>query len=220
MNINSKTNTKSTSTKLVVTAMLSAVAAILQFLEFGVPFAPAFLKVDFSAIPELLGSFAIGPVYGVIICLIKNLIHLPFTTTFGVGNLSNFILGAIFVFIAGTIYKHKKDKKGAIIGSLTGAITMTALGVITNYFVVYPIYAVLLFGGDINIIVSMYQAILPICDNLIKSILIVNVPFTLIKGLLSVFVTYIVYKPLSGLIYSLNTAINKKKTWHNKIINI
>lgn len=210
MTLNSKTNTKSTSTKLVVTAMMSAVAAVLQFLEFGIPIVPAFLKVDFSAIPELLGAFAIGPFYGVLICLIKNIIHLPFTTTFGVGNLSNFILGAIFVYVAGIIYQKKKEKSGAILGSICGVLSMTLLSIVTNYFIVYPIYGVLLFGGDINIIVNMYKAIWPVCDNLIKSILIVNVPFTLVKGLISVVVTYIVYKPLSNLIYTLNTTINKK----------
>ncbi len=211
MTINTKANTKTASTKLIVTAMLSAVAAVLQFLEFSVPFAPSFLKIDFSAIPELLGAFSIGPVSGILICFIKNLIHLAFTTTFGVGELSNFILGAIFVWIAGFIYKRKKTKSGAIVGALLGTIIMTALSIITNYFVVYPVYAVLLFGGDINIIINMYQVIFPICNNLIKSILVINVPFTLIKGLLSVFITHLIYKPLSGLIYSLNKAINKNK---------
>ena len=82
---------------LTVTAMLSAVAYILMFLDFSVPFMPAFIKMDLSELPALIGTFAMGPVCGVIICLIKNVLHLFITTTGGVGELSNFLLGAAFV---------------------------------------------------------------------------------------------------------------------------
>ena len=82
---------------LTVTAMLSAVAYILMFLDFSVPFMPAFIKMDLSELPALIGSFAMGPLCGVVVCLIKNVLHLFITTTGGVGELSNFILGVAFV---------------------------------------------------------------------------------------------------------------------------
>ncbi|MGN1051211.1 MAG: ECF transporter S component, partial [Acutalibacteraceae bacterium] len=94
-------NTKSATTKLVVTALFSAVAIVLQYLEVSIPIVPSFLKLDFSDLPELLGAFAMGPTYGVLICLVKNLVHLLFTSSFGVGELSNFLLGAVFAFTAG-----------------------------------------------------------------------------------------------------------------------
>ena len=72
---------------LTVTAMLSAVAYILMFLDFSVPFMPAFIKMDLSELPALIGTFAMGPVCGVIICLIKNVLHLFITTTGGVGQM-------------------------------------------------------------------------------------------------------------------------------------
>ena len=78
---------------LTVTAMLSAVAYILMFLDFSVPFMPSFIKMDLSELPALIGSFAMGPLCGVIICLVKNVLHLFITSTGGVGELSNFILG-------------------------------------------------------------------------------------------------------------------------------
>ena len=99
---------------LTVTAMLSAVAYILMFLDFSVPFMPAFIKMDLSELPALIGSFAMGPLCGVVVCLIKNVLHLFITTTGGVGELSNFILGVAFVLPAGLIYKHKKDRKSVV----------------------------------------------------------------------------------------------------------
>ncbi len=97
--------------KLTMTAMLSAIAFVLMFLEFSVPIMPPFIKMDLSDLPELIGAFAMGPVSGVAICLIKNLLHLFMSTTGGVGELSNFILGACFVFPAGMIYRKWKKER-------------------------------------------------------------------------------------------------------------
>lgn len=209
------TNTKSNTTKLVVTAMLSAVAVVLQYIEVSIPLVPSFLKLDFSDIPELIGSFAMGPLYGVVICLIKNLIHLPFGSSGGVGELSNFILGAVFAFTAGMIYKYKKSRVGGALGAVIGAIVMAVVSVITNYFIVYPVYAQLWFGGNMQLIVDMYKAILPASDTLLKSLLITNLPFTFAKGIIVALITYIVYKPLSGIIYKLNTALTRTKAVDN-----
>ena len=97
--------------KLTMIAMLSAIAFVLMFLEFSVPIMPPFIKMDLSDLPELIGAFAMGPVSGVTICLIKNLLHLFLSTTGGVGELSNFLLGACFVLPAGLIYRKWKGKK-------------------------------------------------------------------------------------------------------------
>ena len=115
---------------LTVTAMLSAVAFILMFLDFSVPFMPAFIEMDISELPALIGAFSFGPVCGVIVCLVKNLMHLLITTTGGVGEISNFILGAVFVFPAGWIYKRKKTRKRAFLGSLAGAVFFALVSVI------------------------------------------------------------------------------------------
>ncbi|MCD7709045.1 MAG: ECF transporter S component, partial [Clostridiales bacterium] len=120
--------------------MLSAIAFILMFLEFSVPFMPAFIKMDISELPALIGSFAMGPACGVLICLIKNLLHLTVTSTAGVGELSNFVLGVMFVLPAGLMYRLKKTKKMAVAASLVGAALMAVFSVASNYFVVYPFY--------------------------------------------------------------------------------
>ena len=103
-----KNNQKTLTTKLAVTGMLTAIAVVLQYIEFSIPIVPSFLKLDFSDLPELIGTFVLGPLWAVIICFLKNLIHIPFGTSGGVGELSNFLLGATFSLVAGLIYQHNK----------------------------------------------------------------------------------------------------------------
>lgn len=183
---------------MTVTAMLSAVAFALMFFEFSIPFlVPSFIQMDLSELPALIGAFAMGPWYGVIICLIKNLIHLLITTTGGVGELSNFILGAAFVLPAGLIYQRKKTKKNAVIGSVLGAVFMALLSVASNYFIVYPVYTAFL---PMDTILAMYQEILPSADTLLKCLVIFNMPFTFVKGMLNVVITLLIYKHISPII--------------------
>ena len=201
---------KSNVTKLTIIAMLSAVAVVLQYLEFPIPaLVPSFLKMDLSDIPELIGAFIVGPLGGVIIALVKNLVHLVASQSGFVGELSNFMLGAAFSFTAGMIYKYHKTKKGALIACLVGTLVMAAVSFPTNYFIVYPIYAQL-FGG-MQTILALYKAILPAADTLWKALLIFNFPFTIVKGLLCVLVTMFIYKPLSRLFVQMNNAINKHR---------
>ena len=194
---------KDTPHNLTVAAMLSAVAFILMFIEFPIPMLiPAFIKMDFSDLPALLGAFALGPVYGVIISFMKNLLHIVIkgTSTACVGELSNFILGAIFSAVAGYIYKHHKSRKTAIIGAVAGAVAMGVLSVPSNYFVVYPAY-VQFYHMPLEAILGMYQAILPSADSLIKCLIIFNLPFTLVKGLLDAVLCMLIYKPLSPILH-------------------
>ena len=194
---------KDTTHNLTVAAMLSAVAFILMFIEFPIPMLiPAFIKMDFSDLPALLGAFALGPVYGVIISFMKNLLHIVIkgTSTACVGELSNFILGAIFSAVAGYIYKHHKSPKTAIIGAVAGAVAMGVLSVPSNYFVVYPAY-VQFYHMPLEAILGMYQAILPSADSLIKCLILFNLPFTLVKGLLDAVLCMLIYKPLSPILH-------------------
>ena len=194
---------KDTTHNLTVAAMLSAVAFILMFIEFPIPMLiPAFIKMDFSDLPALLGAFALGPVYGVVISFMKNLLHIVIkgTSTACVGELSNFILGAIFSAVAGYLYKHHKSRKTAIIGAVAGAVAMGVLSVPSNYFVVYPAY-VQFYHMPLEAILGMYQAILPSADSLIKCLVIFNLPFTLVKGLLDAVLCMLIYKPLSPILH-------------------
>ncbi len=186
---------------MTMTAMLSAIAFILMFMDFSVPFMPGFIKLDISELPALIGTFAMGPASGVIICLVKNILHLLITTTGGVGELSNFVLGAAFVLPAGLFYKYKKNRKSALIGSLAGALIMALFSLPSNYFVVYPFYTNFM---PEDAIIGAYNAIISVVgghvDNLFQCLLLFNVPFTFVKGLLSVLITFLIYKHISPII--------------------
>ncbi|MCD8146091.1 MAG: ECF transporter S component [Clostridiales bacterium] len=194
---------RSTTRDITVAAMLSAVAFVLMFIEFPIPMLiPSFVKMDVSDLPALLGTFALGPVYGVVIELMKNLLHLLIkgTSSAGAGEIFNFTMGAVFAFTAGVIYQLKKSRTGAIIGSVAGALVMALVSVPMNYFVVYPAYVVC-YGMPMDAIIGMYQAILPSADSLIKCLVIFNLPFTFVKGLLDALLCYFIYKPLSPLLH-------------------
>ena len=193
-----RTNTR----KLTSVAMLAAVSTVLMFFSFNVPLMPSFIKMDLSELPALLASFTFGPAAGVTVCLIKNLINVFFTTTGGVGEISNFLLGSMFVAPAGFIYQKMRTKKGAIIASLVGAATMAGLSVITNYFVVYPVYSNLM--APMEAILGAYRAINPNVETLMDALIWFNMPYTFIKGMLSVVITIFIYKPLAPILRGKN----------------
>lgn len=192
--------------KMVMTAMLSAVATALMFAEFPIPFLlPSFLKFDFSELPALIASFAIGPVWGAAVCLVKNLVHLSATMTGGVGELCSFLLGAAFVVPAGVIYRFHRTRRGALVGAGVGAVTMAALSLPLNLFVTYPIYAVVFVPGatvqeGLGVILGLYQVFLPFVQSIAQCLLLFNLPFTLAKGLIDALIAFLIYKPLSRFI--------------------
>ena len=193
-----RTASRSRVRALTITAMFSAIAFVLMFLEFSVPLIPSFVQMDISELPALLAAFGLGPVYGVIVCLVKNLIHLLITSTGGAGELCNFLLGACFVFPAGLLYRFVKSRKGAFLGALVGAVIMALLSIPLNYFITYPIYSNFM---PIEAIIGMYQAIRPSVNGLLECLIIFNAPFTLVKGLLVTALCFLIYKPLSPLIH-------------------
>lgn len=183
---------------LTVTAILSAFATVLMLLEFSVPFMPDFIKLDFSEFPALIAAFSMGPISGVSVCLVKNLIHLPLSATGGVGELSNFLLGVAFVLPAGIVYRFRHNRRAAFLSSLCGSLFMALLSLPLNYFVTYPIYANFL---PIDAIIGMYQAIFSSVNGLFWCLLVFNVPFTFLKGMLDTLLTFLVYKRISPLIH-------------------
>ena len=197
-----KTKSKFNARFIAGTAMLSAVAFILQYIEIAIPIMPAFIKFDFSDLPALIGAFAYGPLAGVLIELIKNLIHCAFSQSATVGELSNFILGAIFVGTAGFIYKNKKNKTTALIGGVVGSVVMGLVCIPSNYFVVYPVYYAAGFAEEA--VLGMYQLILPGVKNIRQCLFVFNLPFTIVKGLISTAITMLIYKHLSPILKGKN----------------
>lgn len=195
-------NNVKTVRKLTVTAIMSALSFGLMMIDFSVPIMPAFIKFDISELPALITAFAYGPGYGVLVCLLKNALHLPVSSTQFVGELSNFLMGAVFVFVAGLFYKIKRTRNFALIGSLVGNLAMAVACFAVNYFITYPIYMKILIPEEA--ILGMYKAILPSMDSIWKSILVFNVPFTFVKGLASVGITFLIYRKISPLLKGKN----------------
>ena len=185
---------------LTGTAMLAAVATILMYMEFPIPIMPGFIKMDISELPALIASFAYGPLSGIAVCLIKNLIKLPSTSTAAVGELFNFVMGALFVGVAGIVYKKNKTRKGAIIGAVAGALIMALVSLPYNYFVVYPAYVVM-YHLPLEAIIGMYQAINPNVNGLLACLVTFNVPFTFAKGMVDALLCFLIYKPLSPILH-------------------
>ena len=190
---------------LTTIAMLSAIAVVLQFLNFPIPIMPSFIKLDFAELPGLIGAFTLGPLSGVIICFIKNLVLLAQSSTMGVGELSNFLLGTALVLPAGLIYKYRKNLSGAIIGCAVGLLFMAIGSWFSNYFLIYPFY-ISVMGMPKEAILGMYQAINPAVENLEQALLWFNVPFTFCTGLISAIITLLIYKRLTPIICGKHSA--------------
>lgn len=189
-----------TTNYLVKIAVLAAVARVVMFLEFPLPMFPPFLKLDFSDLVPLIGSLAMGPLAGVLIELVKCLIHLVNSTTGGVGDLANFIVGAAYVWAAGFYYQRHKTKKGAIIGLCLGTLTMIVAGAFVNYAITIPLYG-LVMGWSEEMIVGMGSAIIPAIQNRFTLILFAFCPFNLMKGIILTILAIPLYKPLSPLLH-------------------
>ena len=189
--------TKLNTRYVAVTGMLSAIGFILMYVEFSVPFMPPFIKMDLSELPALIGAFAYGPGCGILVCLLKNVLHMPVSTTACVGEFANFLLGAIFVGTAGILYKRKKTKKNAAIAAVIGAVLMGIASIPVNYFITYPFYYNFM---PKEAILGAYQMIIPSMKSIIQCLICFNFPFTTLKGLISVGVSLIVYKHLSPIL--------------------
>lgn len=181
---------------LVLIGMFGALATVLMMFEIPIPFiAPPFYQLDFSEIPVLVGTFAMGPTAGVLIELIKILLKLLLkgTTTAYVGDFANFCIGCCFLLPAGIIYKRKKTKKGAIAGMVVGTLIMAAIGGLLNAYIMLPFFSEL-YGIPMDALIGMGTEINTLITNVPTFVLIAVVPFNLLKGFIVSMVTALIYK--------------------------
>ena len=213
--MNTKVKSHEAIRRLTMAAMLSAIAAVLQLIEISVPLMPSFIKLDLSDLPALLGAYSLGPWWGVLIQLVKNLLHWPFGSSAGVGEICNFLLGSFFVLIAGLVYARRKSRGTAVLGAVLGTVAMAVASLPLNYFLVYPVYTAFM---PMESIIQAYEAILggvakvPTSNSLFNCLLIFNMPFTMIKGLMNMLVCLLIYKPLSKTILSKGLLMEEKTT--------
>jgi riboflavin transporter FmnP len=193
-----KTRLFSTPT-LVKVAVLSAICYVLMFIQFPIPaLFPDFLKIDISDLPAILGGMALGPVAGITIELIKNILQaLTNSQTGGVGELANFLIGGSFVLVTSVIYRRKKNLTSSIIALILGTIFMTAVGALANYYILIPFYTTFM---PLEAIIGMGSALNPKIVDLATYILWMVTPFNILKGILMSIVTVLVYKKIEPIL--------------------
>ncbi len=192
-----KTNIKN----LTVIAVFGALAFVLMFIGFKIPFLSPFMSLDLSAVIELMGGFVLGPVGGLGIVMLKLVLKLIFqgTETMFTGEIQNFLLDGSLVLISALIYKKRKTKKGAVAGLFAGSLASIVLAVITNIYVIFPFY-IKLFGMDWEKMLNMHQSISPLIKDIPTLIVFSILPFNVISRAITSIVTMLLYKKVSNFI--------------------
>ncbi len=189
---------------MTIMAMLGGMAVVLMLFEIPLWFAPSFYELDFSEVPVLIGAFALGPVAGIIIEMLKIILNLAInsTKTAGVGELANFLIGCSMVVPAAIIYHKNKTLKSAIKGMVVGTLTMVVLGGLMNAYVLLPVFAYF-FKMPIEGLIGAGTKVNPAINNMSTFILYAVTPFNLLKGTLVSLMSFLIYKRISKVIKSI-----------------
>jgi riboflavin transporter len=187
-----KKNTLLQTRSIAGMAMLAAVSYLLAFLEFNVPLSPPFAMMDISDLPALIGAMAINPFAGVILELVKNLLQLFSTSTAGIGELANFIIGASFVFSAGMLYHKAKWK--AWLSCLVGSAVMAVVAAVTNYFILLPMFSMFM---PIDQVIASFGTFIPFIKTQLDVVLYNVIPFNFLKGIVISAITLPVFRKLA-----------------------
>ena len=174
---------KNITRRIVGSALFSALSFVVSLLEFPIFPAASFLKLDFSAVFVLLGGFMYGPIAGVTICAVKELIRFAMgSSTGGVGEIANFLVIFSLIIVPTTVYRFKKGLPVVIITLIVGVLCMTGAALISNRFIMFPLY---MGEGAANAFNSLWYYI--IFFNLIKGVAVSAIVFLLYKRLSALF---------------------------------
>lgn len=169
--------------KLVGVSVLAAASLIISFFSFPIIPAVPFLKMDFGDIPILLGMFAYGPVGGVLIAFLRSFMHYLFTAGEGgipIGDFAAFIASVSLTLpIYFTLKRWGSNKLSQIGAGLSGALSLTTVLSLLNYFVLVPVYQAVM-NFDVG----------PMRDYLVGAV----IPFNIAKGLIVSLVFFAVWK--------------------------
>lgn len=194
---------RSFSTAVIVKiGLLSALSFALMYLdEIFLPLTslifPGFLKLDIADVPALVAGFAMGPVAGVLVALIRNIIYfMTKSSTAGVGSVANFVTAVSLILPATIIYRRSHTRKGALIGMLVGTVSMAVVMAITNYYIFIPLFAKV-GGYPLSAVVDMGAKVNPFIVDLRSFVIFATAPFNLLKGIVVSLITFSIYKHIS-----------------------
>ena len=199
----------SKASKITYTAVFAAIATVLMYIEFPLPFMPPFLKVDLSGAVVLIGAFIFGIGPAITMIGIKDLIHLTQSQTGGSGELADFLMLSTLVIVAVLLYRAHKSRKMAAVGCVIGSVAMACMGMLTNYFLIIPFYSAV--GMPIDAILGACAAVNPAINGMGAYLLIGVLPFNLLKGAILTVIAMLAYKKLSTFIKSKQVAVHTKQ---------
>lgn len=195
---------KIVNTKMIaIVAIMSAFSAILyMFVKFPLPFFPSFLDIQVSEIPALIAGYALGPIAGSLVLVVRFLIKLPFSSTAMVGELADLIMSLALIIPASLIYKRHKNLKGALISFAVGGFFATGIAVLANWAILIPFYLKFFFNGNVNALVGLCSMIPNInAENYMGLYLLYGaLPFNLLRYSIVGILTFLLYKRIHFLI--------------------
>lgn len=196
-----KPEKQSPARRVAYVGIFAAIAAVMMYFEFPLPFAPGFYELDFSEIPVLICSFSLGPVAGVVCEFLKVVLKLFLkgTSTAFVGDLATFVVGSALILPASAVYFANKTKKGAILGMAVGTACITVVGSLFNAIYLIPTFSVL-FGQPLDVIIGMGTKINPAITSVNTLVLFAVAPFNLLKGVADSIITFLLYKHIERLL--------------------
>lgn len=182
--------------KLTVTALFAAIATVLMYFEFPLPFMPPFLKVDMSGAVILIAVLTLGLKEGLFTLAIKDLIHLLSTQTGGVGELADFIMLSAMAVSLWLTVKYCKAEKKLLFGLCGAVFTLIVMGTITNKFMLIPFYSKIM---PLEAILEMCRTVNPNVTSINQYILWGVVPFNAVKGIIVCLIASLLYKRMGNI---------------------
>lgn len=178
---------------IVGIGMLAAISFVLSYIEITPPLSPSFVKLDISDLPAMLAAFIYGPLAGLCVEAIKNLLGLFSTSTGGIGELANFLMGGFFVLVAGVFYRFNRTRRGALLAMLAGSAAMAIVAGLANYFILLPLFSTFM---PMDALIQSFGAFIPFIKTRLDVVLYSALPFNFLKGLLVSAITFLLYKRL------------------------
>ena len=175
--------------RFVTVAMLGSISFVIMLLNFPLPGFPSFLKIDFSDVPALIAVLTMGPVAGVLVELLKNVLEWVYVgspTGVPVGQMANFATGILFILPVYFIYNRFTSVKGLVASLIIAPVTMSVGMALLNLVAFLPMYAYFM-----NYHLEAYETI-------VLGIL----PFNLIKGVMLFVVVLLLFKTMNKWINS------------------
>ena len=193
--------------QMSVIGIFSALSILLYyFAKFNLPFFPPWLDIQFSDVPALLVSFMFGPISGSLVIVVRFICKLPGTSTLGVGELADLLIGVSLCLTSGIIYKRNRKFKGAIVAMSLGMIIATAVAMLANWLILIPAYKGLagfsqgMLTSMIDGIISGGKGVVTDANFMIYYIFTGVLPFNLFRYVLVFIISLIIYKRIHKLI--------------------